>query len=159
MLTPMARTLAVLALVGLMGAGCSKKEEAPPAVEPAAPAPAPVAQDLVNIPVAFQTVTLGNQIGEDKQVAMPASSFTSSDTIYASVATAGTGKAMLKAVWTYRMGDQVTLVNETMQELDTAGPATTEFHINKPDGWPVGQYRVEIFMNDLLVGSQDYEVK
>jgi len=154
-----ANTLASLfatVLLGLALTGCGKKEQPAP-VPP--PAPAPVVQDSINVPVSVKAVTLGNAIGETKQVAMPLSSFGTKDTIYAVVETIGSGKASLKASWTFHKGDKTAPVNETTQEIDAAGPANNEFHISKPDGWPVGDYQVEIFMNGTSAGVQKFSVK
>src|SRR5262249_19431592 len=46
----------------------------------------------------------------------------------------------LTARWTYEDGQ---VVNESSQQAE-AGPATTEFHIAKPSGWPAGSYQIEI---------------
>jgi hypothetical protein len=135
---------------------CGKKEAPPPAPAPVAVAPAP---DLVNVPVSVKQVVVANQIGADKKAVAPATSFAPADTLYAVVETIGTGNASVKAVWTFHKGDKVAQVNETVQELVLAGPATSEFHISKPGGWPVGDYQVEVFLNGASVGAQKFAVK
>ena len=35
----------------------------------------------------------------------------------------------------------------------------TEFHISKPDGWPAGKYKVEVFLNDQSAGTKNFEVQ
>ena len=37
-------------------------------------------------------------------------------------------------------------------------PATSEFHISKPDGWPAGDYQVEISINDKPAGTKKFTV-
>ena len=88
----------------------------------------------------------------------PVEAFAKGDTIYASVETTGTGTATLKAKWTYKKGDQTTAVNEESQTITPAGPATTEFHISKPGGWPAGQYQVEVFLDDKPIGVKNFTV-
>ena len=105
------------------------------------------------------TITLGNAIGASKKVAQAADSFGKKDTIYASVDTTGSGTATLKAKWTYRKGSQESLVKEDTQTIAPTGPATSEFHISKPDGWPAGDYRVEIFVADKSAGSKSFTVR
>jgi hypothetical protein len=137
---------------------CKKKEET--AAVPAPAAPAPVAPDVINVPVSVKQVTLGNKIDETtKQAAMPMSSFAANDTIYAIVDTIGSGKTAIKALWTYHKGDKTAQVNETVQEIDATGPASTEFHVSKPGGWPVGEYQVEVFVNGTSAGVQKFTVK
>jgi predicted small lipoprotein YifL len=141
---------AVLAL-----AACGKKEAPPAPPAPVAVAPAP---DLVNVPVSVKQVVVANQIGADKKAVAPATSFAPADTLYAVVETIGSGKSSVKAVWTFHKGDKSVPVNETTQELTLAGPATNEFHVSKPGGWPVGEYQVEIFLNGASVGAQKFAV-
>jgi len=133
-------------LLVLTPSACSKKP-APPAT-PATPAV-----------VTVKAVTVGKAIGADKRVTAPASSFARTDTIYAAVETDGSGTATLKAKWTYHKGDKVAVVNENSQTLAATGPAVTEFHISKPDGWPTGDYQVEVFLNDAPTGTQKFAVQ
>ena len=134
-------TLVALALL-LTGELACKKNEPPPPPPPTAP-PTTVA------PVVGVTgVTLGNAIGADKKVAAPMEAFAAKDTIYASVDTAGTGHAKLRALWTFVKGDKTAKVNETTLEFDSSAPAVNEFHVSKPGGWPKGDYKVEIFLGD-----------
>jgi hypothetical protein len=134
-------TLVVLALL-LTGELACKKSEPPPPPPPTAP-PTTVA------PVVGVTgVTLGNAIGADKKVTAPLETFAAKDTIYASVDTAGTGHAKLRALWTFVKGDKTAKVNETTMEFDSSAPAVNEFHVSKRGGWPKGDYKVEIFLGD-----------
>lgn len=151
------RILAV-ALVAVGLAAC--KKEAPPAPPPApttsAPAPAPTtAPAAVTMPAA----TLGSAIGPDKKVTRPGESFGKNDTIYVSVDTAGSGTATLKARWTYTSGGNSVPVKEDTQAIEATGPATTEFHVSKPDGWPAGDYQVELLLNDQVAQTKRYSVK
>jgi hypothetical protein len=153
---------AFAAALVLSATACKKKEEtaAVPAPAPAPAAPAPVALDVINVPVSVKQVTLSNKIDEaTKQAAIPMSSFAASDTIYAVVDTIGSGKTAIKALWTYHKGDKTAQVNETVQEIDAAGPASTEFHVSKPSGWPVGDYQVEVFLNGTSASVQKFTVK
>lgn len=138
-------------------AACGKKESPPPpAPAPATVAPAP---DRVNVPASVAQVVVANQIGADKKAVAPATSFAPGDTLYAVVETIGSGPASLKAVWTFHKGDKVVPVNETVQDLTLAGPATSEFHVSKPGGWPAGDYQVEVFLNGVSAGAQKFAVK
>ena len=149
--------LVMLAALALTLNACGKKEVAPapqsiPA--PTAPVPPPVIAG-----VTVGTITLGNAIGASKKVTQAADSFGKKDTIYAAVDTTGAGTAKLRAKWTYRKGSQDSLVKEESQTITPTGPASSEFHISKPDGWPTGDYQVEIFVEDKSVGTKAYTVK
>jgi hypothetical protein len=151
--------LATLAALVLTLNACGKKEEPKPQVAPApTTAPAPVPPPVM-AGVAVGSVTLGNAIGVGMKVAQAADSFAKKDTIYASVDTTGSGTATLKAKWTYRKGGQESLVKEDKQTIAPTGPASSEFHISKPDGWPAGDYQVEIFVDDKLAQSKSFTVK
>ncbi|MBS1196383.1 MAG: hypothetical protein H6R18_168, partial [Proteobacteria bacterium] len=126
------------ALMALSIAACGKKE-APPA--PPAPTPVQTPAPVVKAPIAFKAVVLGNKIDETKKVAAPLSSFGPMDTIYAVVETDGSGDATIKAKWTFHKGAKSANVSETTQTIKGDGPANHEFHISKPDGWPVGDYK------------------
>jgi len=146
-------TAAALAL-----AACGKKEEPPkPAAAPApppvaAPAPAPAG-------VTAGMVSLGSAIGADKKVTSATESFAKGDTFYVSVDTTGAGTADLKAKWTYHKDGQVAVVKEDSQTINPTGPATSEFHVSKPDGWPAGEYQVEVLLGDKPVGVKKFAVK
>ena len=140
---------------------CGKKEEqaaAPPPV--ATPAPPPVTTPPpppAPAPVAVASVDLGSAIGPDQKVTTATTTFTPKDTIYAAVSTTGTApNAVLAAKWTYQDGQTV---NESNQTIAPNGPAVTSFHISKPDGWPAGNYKVEISLDGQSVASKDFSVQ
>src|SRR5262245_11558506 len=134
--------LGLCPLLLLGGAACKKSEPPPPPPTTAAP--------TTTLPPAPSVggVTLGNAIGADKKVSAPSEAFGAKDTIYASVDTAGTGHVKLRALWSFVKGEKTAKVDETTIEFESSGPATNEFHVSKPSGWPKGDYRVEIFLND-----------
>jgi hypothetical protein len=149
----------LLVSTALAFAACGKKEEPKPAPAPApapsvAPAPAPAPAG-----VAVSSVTAGSAIGADKKVTVASETFARTDTMYVSVDTTGTGTANLSAKWTYRKGDKVAVVKEDSMTIDTSGPATNEFHVSKPDGWPAGDYEVELMLDGQSAGLKKLTVK
>ena len=137
----------LLPILALTGALACKKAEPPP------PPPTTVPPTTAPAPPSVGAVTLGNAIGEDKKVAQPLETFGVKDTIYASVETAGTGHAKVRALWSFVKGEKTAKVDETTIEFDSTGPATNEFHISKPSGWPKGDYRVEVFLGDAATAA------
>ena len=152
------KSLYVVLTAIVVGVAACKKEEPPkPAVAPApppvqAPAPAPVG-------VTVSSINLGSSIGANKKVGAATDTFNKADTIYASIDTTGTGTATLKAKWTYHKDGKVAPVKEDAQTIASAGPATSEFHISKPDGWPTGDYQVEVLIDDKSAGVKKFSVK
>ncbi len=154
--------LLVAAVTALALAACGKKEQAPaPVVAPApAPAPAPVTPPPpAPAPVAFASLTVGDMVDDTTKAVVSAKKvFAKTDTIYASVATTGTAaSATLTAKWTYGADNQP--VNEETQTIAPTGASTTTFHIAKPDGWPVGTYKVDVSLNGTAVASESFEVQ
>jgi hypothetical protein len=144
-----------LGLTVVAAGGCKKKTEtaaaAPDTTAAAAPAPAPA-------PFSVQGVEVGKQIGTDKKVTSPTTTFGPKDTIYASVSTDGAAPSKtIVAKWTY--GPNAKPVKTDSQTIAPSGPAATEFHIVKPSGWPVGKYKVDIVVDGSSAGSKDFEVK
>ena len=85
--------------------------------------------------------------------------FARNDTIYASVDTAGSGSSTLQAKWTYRANGQDVAVRDDTQAINPTGPATTEFHVSKPDGWPAGDYKVEVSSSGNTPATRTFTVK
>ena len=148
---------AALVAVGL--AACKKDPPPAPPPPPAAPAPAP-APAPASAPVAVTVAHLGSAIGADKKVTAASEAFAPKDTIYVSVETTGSGTATLKSRWTYigKDGKSVPVKEDSMQ-IQATGPAVNEFHVSKPDGWPAGNYQVEVLLNDQVVQTRKYTVK
>ncbi|WP_027484075.1 hypothetical protein [Rhodanobacter sp. OR87] len=166
---------ALLAATVVLGA-CGKKDNesaapapstAPPpaatAMTPAtppAPAPAATAPMAMNngapSAVTVGAVELGSTVDANHKILASGTSFAPKDTIYASVDTGGSGTATLAAKWTYQDGQ---VVHEDSKTLNAMGPETTAFMISKPDGFPAGNYKVDISLDGKQVASKDFTVK
>jgi hypothetical protein len=159
LLYPLSTALAA----ALVLSACKKPEPAPAPTPPAttpAPAPAPITAPAAAT-ASVTALDLGNSIGADNRVAAPASTFAPRDTIYAAVTTrtsdaAATVPGKLHARWTYQDGQTV---HEDSRDLNLTGDGVTAFQISKPDGFPVGRYKVEVSLDGAVVQSKDFEVK
>jgi len=154
---PRIRHLFLVAAVAL--AACGKKE--PPAPPPP-PAPAPAAVPApVAVPagVTLSAVSLGKSVGADKKVSVATEVFAKGDTIHASIDTTGVGSATVVAKWSYSKDGKTAAVKEETATITPTGPATTEFHISKPDGWPLGDYKVEILVNGTSAATKSFKVQ
>jgi hypothetical protein len=139
-----------LALALALAGGC-KKEAPPPA------APPPGAPPSAQAPVQVTELEVGNALGPDKRVQTPKTTFSPREVIMASVVTQGSAPSIeLTARWTYQDGQ---LVNETKRSVVPSGTVATEFSIQKPDGWPVGAYKVEISLDGHPVQSKAFRVQ
>ncbi len=155
--------VATALVASLALAGCKKKDEpvpppvatAPQAAPAPAPAPAPAATASVT------GVDLGNAVGADMKVSAPMTSFGKKDTIIAAVSTKTSDPAAkvpgkLTAKWTFQDGQ---VVNEESQDLSFTGDGVTDFRIAKPDGFPAGNYKVEVSLDGTVAQSKDFAVK
>jgi predicted small lipoprotein YifL len=153
---PRIRIAAVTIAAAFALAACGKKEPpaAPPAPAPAsAPVPAP-APAPAPVGVTVSSVALGKSVGADKKVSVPAEVFAKGDTIHASIDT-----ATVQARWTFTKDGKTVPVKEESATISATGPSTTEFHISKPDGWPVGSYAVEILVDGKTAASKTFSVQ
>jgi hypothetical protein len=146
--------VSALVLGAFASLGACKKEQ--PAGQPpiqAPPAPGAPAATAVRV----TEVQVGKAVGADKRVQAPVESFSTKDVIFASVVTEGTAPAAeLTARWTFQDGQ---VVNETKRSIAPTAKEVTEFSIQKPDGWPVGQYTVAILLDGKPVESKTFKVQ
>ena len=147
--------LVLVIAIGSAWLACGSDErsasQTPTPTTPPVAAPAPAAEFRV------EQVQLGREIGDDKRVSSPATSFAPTDTIYAAVESDGAAPAVvLTARWTYEDGQ---LVSESTETIAPNGPAVTEFHIAKPAGWPTGKYTVQIIADGRQAAEREFEVR
>jgi len=148
------KLLGVFAAAILALAACGKKDEPPKPKTESLP-PITVAPAGVRV----SGIVLGDSLGPQKRITQPTDTFGKKDTIYAVVDTTGAGTAVLKAKWTYRANGNDVMVREDTQTITPSGPATSEFHVSKPDGWPEGAYRVDVTLAGDPAGSKTFTVK
>jgi hypothetical protein len=112
--------------------------------------------ERVSDPLRVVAIDLGRAIGPDNRVIEPTDEFRTNDTIYASVVMLGRADAAtLKARWLQASGQ---LLDETVRTVSPVGETTAEFHLVQPAGWQKGSYRVEILLDDVTVGREEFEV-
>jgi hypothetical protein len=154
------RHLALVAAASMVLAACGKNEP-PPAPPPPAPAavPAPPPPPPPPAGVTLSSVSLGKAVGADKKVSASTEAFAKGDTIHASIDTTGAGTATVMAKWSFSKDGKTVSVKEESATLNATGPATTEFHISKPDGWPAGDYQVEILVDGKSAATKSFKVQ
>jgi hypothetical protein len=133
--------VSLLLSVGIL-TGCSRGESPPPPPTAAA--------------LKVTDISVGRSLGPDRTIAEPTGSFRPTDTFYVSIKTDGSApSATLEVRWTYEDGQ---VVDEGTQTIPASGPAVTEFHVSKPDGWPAGEYKVEVLLNGAAAASKGFNV-
>ena len=145
----MSRSIARLALALLAVAvlqACSR--EAPPAFPP----PTATGTSLT-----VSDISVGRGVNPDRTIADKTDTFRPQDTFYVSVRTEGSSSgASLKARWIYDNGQPV---SESTESIAPTGTAVTELHAVKPDGWPVGNYKVEVLLDGVSAGTHEFKVE
>jgi hypothetical protein len=99
-------------------------------------------------------IQLGRSLNADQTVATHTTRFTPNDTIYVSIQVAGTGSGTLGVRWTYQTLERV--VGEPTKPVSGAG--ATEFHLQNAGGFPIGDYKVEAFLDGQPVGERTFQI-
>ena len=120
-------------------------------------APPPGTQSVLTV----ADIDVGRSVATDKTIADKTDTFRPGDTFYVAVKTVGSAPtATLAAQWSYQDGQRV---SEGTQTIAPSGPAVTEFHVSRPsgpgDGWPTGDYKVEIVLNGVSAGTEKFKVQ
>ena len=125
----MAKLHVVLVLAVLTLSLAGCKKESPPSAPATAPKQAPQVQAPPSAPDAVSVANIS--LGK----------------------ALGPDKKVAAATDTFAKGDT------SSQTISASGPVASEFHVNKPDGWPLGDYEVEIWVNDKSAGTKKFVVK
>ena len=120
-------------------------------------APQPSTQSAVSV----ADIDVGRSLATDKSIADKTNTFRPGDTFFVAVKTVGSApRATLVAHWSYEDGQRI---GEATQTIAPSGSAVTEFHVSRPngpgDGWPTGDYKVEIVLNGVAAGSEAFRVE
>jgi hypothetical protein len=84
--------------------------------------------------------------------------FSKTDTIWAVVDITGTGIGTpVESRWFHTTSNQQ--INSNTVTTTSAGEHRLPFFISKPDGWPVGDYRVDILVNGSVMKSSTFQVQ
>ena len=106
-------------------------------------------------PLQLNTIQLGRGLNPDNTVTGSTTRFKPTDTIYAAVLTSNPGTGTVKARWLYAGR----VIEEPERKVNYKGPASTEFHIQNSAGFPIGDYRVELFLDGKSVGARPFRVE
>lgn len=106
-------------------------------------------------PLKSSAIQLGRGLNADKTVTGFTTRFKPTDTIYVAVLTDAAGASTVKARWLYAGR----VVSEPERHVTYQGPASTEFHLQNTNGFPPGEYSVELFLDGQAVGSRSFRVE
>ena len=123
-----------------------------------------VAQERYAVGTAVQIteLELAATIASDFRPIVPTTLFKPADTVYLVVTTIGPVEGepgSLGVAWRYGAEQSQQAVHSEGKELIFSGPGTTVFEVSKPDGWPTGDYSVEVFLNGKATKKLSYSVQ
>lgn len=141
--------LAALALIGCEGMGKKRNADAAEASVTVTP-PAP----------RVATIELGRQAGESLRITDPTSNFGARDTVFLAVVTSNAAAdSKLSARWSFQDGSVVDSSGQGIARSTGVANAVTQFRVARDKGWLVGNYTVDVWMNDMLVGTKMFKVE
>ena len=106
-------------------------------------------------PLTVETIQIGRSLNSDNSVGTHTTRFKPKDTMYASVITTARGAGTLEAKWMF--GGRV--VSEQSRDVSYNERAATEFHFSAADGFPPGDYSVEILLDGQSVETRTMRVE
>ena len=126
------------------------------AIEAAEAGPAPL-PPLPTGDYRIVSVTLGKAVDAEGQVREGLEVFAPTDKIHAAVVAVGSSDGLtLSARWTAADGTDVAKAG---QSLTPTTPTVTTFSVAQAGPWPVGDYRVEIAINDRVAETRSFRIE
>ena len=101
-------------------------------------------------PLNIVAVQTGKTLNKDHSVGTHAISFHSNDTMYVSVLSNGRGAATITVKWAL----YGRVIHEVTKKVSYNDQAATDFRFQAADGFPVGDYTV-----DVIVDGKTYETR
>lgn len=134
---------------GMRGKDANDADAAEASVAVAPPAPS------------VTTIEMGRQSGSTTlRVTEPSETFRARDTVFLAVVTANAASdSRLTARWTFQDGSVVDSSGQGVAREAGSAEAVTQFRVMNDRGWKVGTYTVDLWLNDMLVGTRRFEVK
>ena len=103
----------------------------------------------------FDTLQLGRSLNPDNTIGNHTTAFRPKDTIYAAVLTSSPGAGTIGVRWTFEGRS----VGEPSKQVRYKGASATEFSLTNAGGFPVGNYKVEAFIDGEPVGERAFRVE
>jgi hypothetical protein len=107
-------------------------------------------------PVKITGVDLSHEIAANNEPRSARETFAPSSTVYAAIATEGSGPATLAAKWTDASGK---VLADQNQSINPTKPQRFEFHLDPDGDWALGRYKVVITLNGAAPRSREFEIR
>ena len=106
-------------------------------------------------PLNVTTIQTGKSLNTDHSVGTHATTFRPKDTMYVSVLTAGRGAGTITVKWTF--GGQV--IHQVTRKVSYNGQAATDFRFQAGDGFPAGDYIVDVIVDGKPLETRRLKVE
>jgi hypothetical protein len=106
-------------------------------------------------PLTVTAIQTGKSLNSDNSIATHSATFHPKDTMYVSVLTGARGSGTIVARW--MLGGRS--IHEVSKEVSYNDQAATDFRFQAADGFPPGQYVIEILLDGKSVGTREVRVE
>jgi hypothetical protein len=145
----------------VLGAACQGNQERSPQETAALDSANAAARDSTALANAkqlkVQSVMIGRRIGPTKLITEPTFQFAPSDTVYLSVAAAGSPDSARLSVVV--IGQNGKIVDSTAETIQPKGHTTAALQAAPAKGWTPGTYRITLYNNGDSVDAKTFAVK
>ena len=100
-------------------------------------------------------IQTGKSLNSDHSVGIHAASFHPNDTMYVSVLTGGRGAGTITVTWTF--GGRV--IQTLKKKVSYNGQAATDFRFAAADEFPIGDYTIEVVVDEKTVETRRVKVE
>jgi hypothetical protein len=105
-------------------------------------------------PLRVDAIQLGRSLNPDNTVAVHSTLFKTTDTVYVSILTPEAGAGNLGVRWIY----EGRLVDEPTKPVAYRKAMATTFQLHNGNGFPPGDYSVEVLLDGAPVGHRAFRV-
>jgi hypothetical protein len=145
----------------VLGAACTGKQERSPEETAALDSANAAARDSTALANAkqlkVQSVMIGRRIGPTKLIIEPTFQFAPTDTVFLSVAAAGSPDSA--ALSAKVIGQNGKVVDSTAETIQPKGHAITALQVAPAKGWTPGTYRITLYNNGDSVDAKTFAVQ
>jgi hypothetical protein len=105
-------------------------------------------------PLRIDAIQLGRSLNPDNTVAVHSTLFKTTDTVYVSILTPEAGSGALGVRWIY----EGRLVDQPTKPVSYRKAMATTFQLQNGNGFPPGDYSVEVLLDGQPVGTRTFHV-
>ena len=106
-------------------------------------------------PLEVTAIQTGRSLNSDNSVASHTSTFSPNDTMYVAVLTGARGSGTIAVRWS--LGGRV--IHEATKDVAYNDQAATDFRFQAADGFPVGEYTIEVLLDGTSVETRRVRVQ